>query len=128
MMLIVGAAGVYVLVLLRYACRECGRQTERGLHVVSSAEGESLVAGFLESGFADGVASDLLHQQSAAGGRRFVRGARQQGAVGGGARRERLYMPPLPRSVIRRMQTIDANGGKPRRGGAPAVHSARDLV
>ena len=100
---IVGCSAVlWGCFLLRYAFRECARRTERGLHVVSSAEGVGVVAGFLEMGFAEESASDLLHQEPAMSADHR---SRRQGWDSGSSR-QRLYLPPLPRSVVRRLQTV----------------------
>ena len=99
----VGASStLWGLCLLRYFVRECGRRTERGLHLVEESEGKHVVAGFLDLGFAEeeeGV-SDLLHEEVSSTASRGPMHRRHAD------RRQRLYVPPLPKSVLRSLKTV----------------------
>ena len=109
---IAGSAAVWGAFLLRFAVRECRRRVEKGLHVLTTAEGHSAVAQFLELGFADDRESRLLHDDGPPQRARRASASNQ---------RPRLYLPPLPKSVLRRLRTasqqvaaaIDASGVPP---------------
>ena len=114
--IVCGSGGFWGLFLLRFICRELCRSVERGVHTLEGTEGGSAVAAFLDQGFheEDEGGSDLLHE-TRRGARYYRRGA---GLVGD--RRQRLYLPPLPRSVLRSLRRRAATMGDDVSGGERA--------
>lgn len=102
------SAWIWGVVVLVYAYREWRRPVENGLHLVDDDEGSSVVAKFLDLGFADAESTLLSEAPSHQAGVR--RRARHDG--------NNLYVPPLPRSVLASLHTVSErlhkNGGAPK--------------